>query len=130
MNTTKLTQRDFFTAMLNTTAPLPLTKGDKTIEISAEQIKAFATERIAALDKKSSAEKKPTATQIANIALKEQMLDAMEQNMLYQASDLIKNAACCAGLSNQKVSTLLNQLVKDGKVSKTEDKRKTYFSKV
>lgn len=131
-NTSRLTQRDYFSALLANAkdgVSYTFAKDGKEFTISAEDMAQFATDRIAQLDKKNSAERKPTATQLANIALKNDMMEYMRQNdsTMLQASDLIKSAPCCAGLSNQKVSTMLNQLVKDGLLFKVEDKRKTYF---
>jgi DNA-binding transcriptional regulator GbsR (MarR family) len=42
----------------------------------------------------------------------------------------MKEVEACAELSNQRVSALVRQLVTDGSVERTEEKRKAYFSKV
>jgi predicted transcriptional regulator len=42
---------------------------------------------------------------------------------------MLKELDCVAELTNQKVSALMKQLVEDGSVVKTEDKRKSYFTK-
>ena len=51
----------------------------------------------------------------------------MEENTLYSISDLQKNIAECAELSNQKMSALLRLLIEDKIVERVIDKRKTYF---
>jgi predicted RNA-binding protein (virulence factor B family) len=81
------------------------------------------------LAKKNSADKKPTAQQVANDGIKQAILDGMEANHLYTITELQKSIPACADLSNQKVSALVRQLKDEGLVVKTEDKRKSYFSK-
>jgi hypothetical protein len=95
--------------------------------LSQEQ-KDFINHEIELLEKKNSGEKKPTATQVANEALKTAILDGMEANRLYTVTELIKEIPALAGLTNQKVSPLANQLVEDGKLTKTSEKRRSYFS--
>ena len=51
----------------------------------------------------------------------------MTANRLYTVSELIKEIPACAELTNQRVSALLRQMIADGTVSKTVDKRKSYF---
>ena len=95
--------------------------------LSAEQ-KEFINHELELLSKKNSGEKKPTATQIANEALKVAMVEGMEANRLYTITELIKEIPALAGLTNQKVSPLANQLVEEGKLTKTTEKRRSYFS--
>lgn len=80
----------------------------------------------ATYEKKSSSStlKKPTATQIANEALKVRILDTMEVGVQYTVTDLVK--LLDSEFTNQKLSALLNRM--DG-VSKVVDKRKTFFVK-
>jgi predicted transcriptional regulator len=54
----------------------------------------------------------------------------MTPNRLYTVTEIQKEVAECAELSNQRVSALLRQMVADGVVIRTEDKRKAYFSLV
>lgn len=94
----------------------------------SEEQKAFIQHEIELLEKKNSGEKKPTATQVANEALKVAMVEGMEANRLYTVTELIKEIPALAGLTNQKVSPLANQLVEEGKLTKTVEKRRSYFS--
>lgn len=95
--------------------------------LTEEQV-AFLKKRIEMTDRKNSAgEKKQTATQIANANLKDEILNSMEIGKKYQITDMIKQFSCCADLTNQKVSALVRQLVKDEILVRTEDKRKAYF---
>ena len=82
------------------------------------------------LAKKNSAEKKPTAQQTANVGIMSAIVEGMEPNRLYTVTEVIKEIPQCAELTNQRVSALLRQLVEGGKVKRTEDKRKAYFSLV
>jgi hypothetical protein len=97
--------------------------------LSADEI-AFIDHELELLAKKNSAEKKPTAVQVANEGIKADILDGMEIGKKYTITDLMKTIPACAELSNQRVSALVRQLVTDGAVERTEEKRKAYFSKV
>ena len=94
--------------------------------LSAEQV-AFIDHEIELLTKKNSGEKKPTATQVANEALKVAIAEGMEANRLYTVTEVIKEVPACAGLNNQKVSPLMNQMVEAGVLTKTTEKRRSYF---
>ena len=90
----------------------------------------FIDHELALLAKKNSAEKKPTAQQTANEGIKVAIVEGMEPNRLYTVTEIIKSIPECADMTNQRVSALLRQLVEGGKVKRTEDKRKAYFSLV
>ena len=97
--------------------------------LSTDEI-AFIDHELELLAKKNSAEKKPTAVQVANEGIKADILDGMEIGKKYTITDLMKEIPACAELSNQRVSALVRQLVTDGAVERTEEKRKAYFHKV
>lgn len=83
------------------------------------------------VDKKNaSGEKKPTATQKANVGIKDNILDVLAESERMTVTEIVKALPTVDGepLSNQKVSALVRQLVLDGSVVRTEDKRKAYFS--
>ena len=90
----------------------------------------FIDHELELLAKKNSAEKKPTAQQTANEGIKSAIVEGMEADKKYTITDLIKSIPDCADLTNQRVSNLVRQLVSEGKVVRTEEKRKAYFSKV
>lgn len=77
--------------------------------------------------KRNSAERKPTKAQVANEALKAQMLEVLDTTPR-TVTEVMGLAEALSALSNQKVSALLNALVEDGKVVKTTEKRKSYFA--
>ena len=118
MTTTKITKRDRFNALLN----IPAVQADQGLV-------DFINHELELLARKNSAEKKPTAQQVANDGIKSAILEGMEENHLYTITELQKSIDECAELSNQRVSALVRQMVAEGAVVRTEDKRKAYFSK-
>ena len=82
------------------------------------------------IDKKNSAERKPTATQTENVGLKNAIFEGMEVGKAYTISELMKSVPAIADLTNQRVSALVRQLKDEGKVTREEIKRKAYFTKV
>ena len=88
----------------------------------------FIDHEVELLSKKNSADKKPTAQQTANEGIKTAIVEGMEVNRVYTITELIKEIPECAEMTNQRVSALVRQLVDAGKVKRTEDKRKAYFS--
>ena len=81
----------------------------------------------AQLAKKSSAERKPTATQRENVGFKDAIVSALGDGK-YTITDIIKSVPEVSALSNQRVSALVRQLVADGILKREEIKRKAYFS--
>ena len=79
-------------------------------------------------EKKNSAEKKPTATQIANEGIKNLILEVIGNSSL-TITEMQKINGELAELSNQKISALLIQMVENGSVVREEIKRKAYFKK-
>ena len=119
MKEKKITKRDRYNELLN------------IADVQANpDLVAFINHELELLDRKnaSTGEKKLTATQIANEGIKQAILDEMEINRLYTISEMMKVLSCCAELSNQKITRLVSDLVKDNKLIRTEDKRKAYFS--
>lgn len=98
-------------------------------DLTADEIK-FIDHELELLAKKNSGEKKPTATQTANVGIKKAILAGMENGKKYTITDLMKSIPEIADLSNQRVSALVRQLIDDDKVVRTEEKRKAYFEKV
>ena len=123
--------------MANTTTSTKLTKAQKFAMLRAipavaenAMLVEFIDHEVELLGKKNSAEKKPTAQQVANAGIATAIIEGMEPNRLYTVTEVIKSIPACADLTNQRVSALLRQLVEGGKVKRTEDKRKAYFSLV
>lgn len=83
----------------------------------------------AQFEKKNSAEKKPTANQVANQAIVEGILAEMEEGVLYTITEMMKGLASCKDLSNQKLSALIRPLI-GVSIERVEEKRKAYFRKI
>lgn len=115
----KLTKRDHFNTLLTLS------------EVKSNPVLVdFIEHELELLAKKNSAEKKPTAVQVANEGIKDAIYDAMQENRLYTITELIKEVPECADLTNQRVSALIRQMRDDNKVERIEEKRKAYFRKI
>jgi hypothetical protein len=90
------------------------------------QMVAFIDHELELLDRKASG-KKPTKTQEENKVLKEEVLAVLSDTGL-TVTEVQNKSNVLGDLSNQKVSALLRQLVEDGLVVKTIDKKKSFFS--
>ena len=115
----KLTKRDHF----NTLLAIP-TVSENPVLVD------FINHELELLSKKNSTDKKPTAAQQANNALKEAIIDLLVDGNPYTVSQIIKEVPECAGLSNQKVSAMMVQLINEGQVKKVIEKRVSYFKLV
>ena len=115
-NTKKMTKRDYFNAILS---KYPLTDAEK----------AFVEHELELLAKKNSAEKKPTAQQVANAGVADAIYEGMVEGTLYSITDLIKQIPACADLTNQRVSAIVRGMI-GSKVERIEEKRKAYFRKI
>ena len=98
---------------------------------SAEEAKAKLYKMIEQLDKKASAEKKPTKTQLEAGALADALYDEMlADGGKLTVSDMLAKFDCVKGMSNQKVSAIVRKLKDAGRVVKDVDGRKSLFSAV
>lgn len=92
--------------------------------IERADLAEFIEGRIAILDKKSE-NKKATAKQVENEGIKSDILaNLANRDKGVTVGELVKDF----GLSSQKMSALLTQLVKDGKAVRTVEKKVAYFS--
>ena len=115
-NVKKMTKADYFRQIM---ANYPLNEDEK----------AFVEHELELLAKKNSADKKPTAQQVANEGIKTAILNGMEDGVLYTITDIIKTVPECAELTNQRVSAIVRQMI-GVEVERVEEKRKAYFRKV
>ena len=81
---------------------------------------------LTSIEKRNSGERKPTKTQVANEGLKGVVLSALTSDPC-TVSELMTRSDELSALSNQKVSALVNALVREGRVIKVPDGRKTTF---
>ena len=83
------------------------------------------------LDKlaEKSASRKPTAVQVENEKLNQEILGLLEQNRIYLTSEVIglNQAWVDARMSTSKMASRLNDLVKAGKLTKSVVKGRSYF---
>ena len=78
--------------------------------------------------KKKSASRKSTKTQTENVGIKDNILEVLDGSEGMTVSQIIP---LLNGLyTNQKISSLLRQLVEDGKVRRYTEKRVAYFALV
>ena len=121
---TKMTKRERFEQLANTIADANISE-----EAKAEML-AFIAHEQELLVKKSS-KSGQTKVQKANEVLKEEMREALENiGKPVTVSEFMALTKFNAEneFTNQKVSAMLNQLVKAEKIVKTVDKKKSYFS--
>ena len=96
-------------------------------EVAAnEDLVAFIDHEIELLDKKS-ANKKATKTQEQNVGIKAEILNTLSE-VGVTVTELLAKSEVLGAYQNQKISALLKQLIDEGKVVKTYDKKKAYFA--
>ena len=98
--------------------------------LTEEQVE-FLEKRIEITKKKNASgsgeNAKPTKTQLENEGIKETIV-AVLTNVPITITDLVKSSADLNGYSNQKISALLTQLLKERRVVRTEVKGKAYYA--
>ena len=121
MTNKRFTLRDYYNALLNIE------------EIASNPtLRKVTEERLVQLDKKNGtagADRKPTAKQVENEAIKSAILECMPTEKGLTVGEMIKEIPACDGLSSSKVTALIHQLVKAEKVVRVEHKGKAYFHK-
>ena len=119
--TKKMTKKEMFAVIAETI--------ERTEVANKAEMMNFIAHEIELLEKKSS-KSGQTKTQKENEMLKEQLLKAFAEmeNAVTISEFQEKSNESVAQLSNQKLSALLNQLVKAGKMVKTVEKKKSYFA--
>lgn len=95
---------------------------------SAEEVTAKLVGMMEQLEAKASAPKKPTKVQEANEGVKDIIKAALEGQSPKTVSEIQTLSMELAALSNQKVASLVRQMVEAGVLVRTEEKRKAYFS--
>ena len=135
-----------FTKKMDFTAIIEILNTDKSCEVidsaTADRLIARMEHEIELLDKKNSADRKPTKNQQANEVLADLILDTMEFNKLYTISELIKllpNQENGEPYTQSKISAVVRSMVTvtakgvvnpDGVIERTEEKGKAYFRKL
>lgn len=95
--------------------------------VGAETETAEVLKKMVASISKENGKRKPTKTQVENEAIKARILDFLATVERATVKEVILLAEGCDGLSSQKVTALLSQMV--GKeVVRTVEKKVAYFS--
>lgn len=103
-------------------------EGDLQNDITSQDIINFVNHEIELLDRKHS-KTSQTKTQKENELIKESIVKVLtEIDRPVTITELQNESAEMEVYSNQKLSALLKQLVQSGIVTKTIDKKKSYFS--
>lgn len=112
----KMTKRDYFTAILE---KYPLTADEK----------AFVEHELELLAKKNASDKKPTERQKQNADIGSAVVEGMTPNRLYTITELLKAIpGIPEDMTNQRLTHIVTALVNEGKLTKTVEKRKSFFS--
>lgn len=99
-------------------------------EIDDEVRERLITLRDQLVKRNSSSSSKPTKTQKENEDTKSLLLSVMACGESHTVTEWQDMDETLSALSNQKVSALMRQLVTDGRVTKTVDKRRALFTAV
>jgi hypothetical protein len=113
----KMTKKDYFTTLRSIPA----------VQENPELVK-FIDHELELLAKKNSAEKKPTAQQVANAGVAEAIVAYLqaEPTRLFTITEIIKEVPECADLTNQRVSAIVRGLI-GSSIERVEEKRKAFF---
>lgn len=93
-----------------------------------EDTRTTLTALRASIEKKNTADRKPTATQTANGNIKAEILAVLADGTARTVTEIMSAVPTLNGASNQKASALVRQLVEEGSVKRELVKRKAYFS--
>ena len=94
-----------------------------------QQLVDFINHELELLDRKNAnkGDKKMTPQQVVNEIIKDTVCDILEANRLYTVTEILKTLGD-DNVSNQRMTQLLGQLVKEDRIVKTIEKRKSYYS--
>jgi len=124
-----MTKMTYVSALTNAIALLEAHAGDGSIEdFDVTETIEKLTALKAQTEKRNSADRKPTAKQVANEGLKARVLEVLTSEPA-TVTELMGRDPELSVLSNQKVSALVNALVDEGRAVKTPVKRVNKFSR-
>ena len=98
-------------------------------DANKDMLVEFIDHEVELLEKKNSADRKPTPQQVANQTLQAAIYEGMERGKLYTITDLIKTIPACADMTNQRVSAVVRQMI-GTQIERVEEKRKAYFKRI
>ena len=92
---------------------------------------AFIESRIALTEKKNaSRSNKPTAKQVANATLADEIYSAMEEGKQYRIADIKALIPALADANPQKVSAIVTKMRNEVRISRETIKGVAYFTKI
>lgn len=116
-----MTKKEMFTALLTLVA-------NSAVE-NKEELTEGLNHEIELLDKKSSTPRKPTATQLENVSLKAEILAHLTAaDSLKSIKELQEEIPSLSELSNQRITHLLTDLVKEEKIVKEYNKKTPFYA--
>ena len=116
MATTKMTKRDMFVLLRD------------RVSDDADLV-AFIDHEIELLNRKTTAERKPTKTQLENKVLQAEIIEFLTAaDTPKTIKEIQAGVESLAEASNQKMTHLLTPLVNDGTLIKTYEKKTPFFS--
>ena len=111
-----MTKREMFTEIRNIVA-------------DDEEMVAFIDHEIELLDRKSNSSRKPTKTQVENDGFKAEIVDYLtEIDTPKTIKELQANISSISGLTNQRITHMLTDLIKAGTLVKEYVKKTPYYS--
>lgn len=115
----KMTIAEMFTAMME---KYPFT----------DEEREFLEGRIAQATRKSDGERKPTAKQLANAAVADEVYAFMANtpDTTYTVTELVKECPAFEGVSASYANAIVKKLKDSGRVVRTEVKGRAYFTAV
>ena len=101
----------------------------RKVVISNEEMVAFIDHEIELLNRKSGSPKKPTKTQVENDAYKATIVEYLTTvDAPKTIKEMQTEIADIAGLTNQRITHMLTDLVKAGTLTKEYVKKTPYYS--
>lgn len=117
-----MTKKEMFAEIIN------LAEGRPTTATHVEIVE-FCSHEIELLERKSATPKKPTATQVENESFKSTLVEFFSNaNEKKSIKEIQSEVSEVAQLSNQRITYLLTDLVKNGTLTKTYEKKVPYYS--
>lgn len=117
-----MTKKEMFAEIIN------LAEGRPTTATYVEIVE-FCSHEIELLERKSATPKKPTATQVENESFKSTLVEFFSNaNEKKSIKEIQSEVSEVAQLSNQRITHLLTDLVKNGTLTKTYEKKVPYYS--
>ena len=121
----KITQKDYYNATIKAL------KGE-AVDFSTDDLVKFLEGRLEVLANKSGS-RKPTKVQVENESAKGKILEVLSTDEGMKVADILKVvdfSDFSFEPTSQKVSALLKQMVDNGSVVKTVDKKTSLFTRV